>query len=920
MRLIVLAPPRHGKTALVSEFFPAWFLGRNPDKHIISCSYSQTRANDVGRKVRNQLDDRVHRSIFPNCQIADDMKSIQHFSTNQNGEYFSMGVGGSITGRGAHCLVGETVVKTDNGLMNLSEIYDEIKSCGKFIKVLSLDVATGIAEYNNILAILENANDTIYTITTDSGHKVRSTGEHRFFVQGRGYIEAKDLSPGDRLITEKEEALPNMQSSSFEKSNNLQSLLFRGKSSVDISGVRLLRERNIQTSLRDKEVNKKRSRSPLLLKRMFGAAPCYKKFKTLPGMRQDCKTRPSILLPRLPENANCNGKTHAEVRFLRHGVQAYSGKTNTLLQRMRKSGPFLQNDRCNQPKLQGRERERNAVQYDAICGVGTRQGRMLLLRDTSEKRSPCRLGQSQQQPRKLIDALRTSPHATSQIQSSCIRNITIDRSKTERVYDIQVERNSNFFANEILVSNCFLIDDALKDRASAESVLERKKLQTWYRGVAYTRLMIGGRIVIINCVAKGQRVSVENGWKQIEEIEKGDKVWTFDNNQYPILKRVLNTINNGEDDILEIISNSCSVKVNKRHPFLVIKGGLKMACLTQHDVIKSRDWNLEWVPAGDLCEGDTVITLKSTISETLGLYFGIEGIKQINNAGKSEVYDLTVEDTENFIAEGFVVHNTRWHEDDLSGWLLREHASEGWVVLNMPAIAEDNDMLGRKRGEVLWPEAYPLKTLETIKNAIGSYEWNSQYQQRPVSAEGSIIKHEWLRKYDSSKIPTFQKIVLSCDTAFKATELADPTAILVWGVTKTEYYLLDILCRRMEFHELKNTIAMMYQKWSASACLVEDRSSGQSLIQEFKRISPIPVIPIKTMNIDKVTRFSSVSHYFEGGNVLLPTSAPWLVDYETQITTFPYDKHDDMVDATSQFLLWAAKPRYSVTMKPLFWK
>jgi predicted phage terminase large subunit-like protein len=124
----------------------------------------------------------------------------------------------------------------------------------------------------------------------------------------------------------------------------------------------------------------------------------------------------------------------------------------------------------------------------------------------------------------------------------------------------------------------------------------------------------------------------------------------------------------------------------------------------------------------------------------------------------------------------------------------------------------------------------------------------------------------------------------------------------------------------MEFHELKNTIAMMYQKWSASACLVEDRSSGQSLIQEFKRISPIPVIPIKTMNIDKVTRFSSVSHYFEGGNVLLPTSAPWLVDYETQITTFPYDKHDDMVDATSQFLLWAAKPRYSVTMKPLFWK
>ena len=410
-RLMVFAPPRHGKSDEANVYFPPWVMGRNPDWHIISTSYSQTKANDVGRKVRNQLDDKLHQAVFPDCRIADDMKSIQHFSTEQGGEYYSMGSGGTVVGRG-----------------------------GKLI----------------------------------------------------------------------------------------------------------------------------------------------------------------------------------------------------------------------------------------------------------------------------------------------------------------------------------IIDDPIKDRASAESKLEREKLKTWYRGVAYTRLAPKGRILLIN---------------------------------------------------------------------------------------------------------------------------------------------------------------TRWHEDDLSGWQLKEFASEGWVVLNMPAIAEDNDILGRKPGEALWPEAYPLEALGRIRNVIGSYEWNAQYQQRPVSAEGSIIKHEWLRKYDTAKdLPQFQKIVLSCDTAFKATELADPTAILVWGVTRNEYYLLDVLCRRMEFHELKRTITMMYQKWSASACLVEDRSSGQSLIQEFKRISPIPVIPIKTMNIDKVTRFSSVSHYFESGTILLPTSAPWLVDYETQITSFPYDKHDDMVDATSQFLIWCAKPRYSLSLKPLFWK
>lgn len=555
-RLMIFAPPRSGKTMMVSEFFPAWFMGRNPDKHIISCSYSQTRANDVGRKVRNQLDDKLHRSIFPDCQIADDMKSIQHFSTYQNGEFYSMGVGGSIVGRGAHCLCGDSMLDIGSGrVLMMSEVYRRVDH-GQIIKTLSRDNVTGELSYNKIIAVRRKITDSaIYKITTDNGLSIRATSEHPIFTHNRGYVQAKNLHLG-----------------------------------------------------------------------------------------------PDVL----------NARKH---------------------------------DSCSFPS---------------------------------------------------------------------VSKIEIEIDKSNIVYDIQVERNGNFFANGILVKNCFLIDDPCKDRASAESVLERKKMQTWYRGVAYTRLMVGGKIIIIS---------------------------------------------------------------------------------------------------------------------------------------------------------------TRWHSDDLAGWLLREHASENWVVLNMPAIAEENDVLGREPGEALWPEAYPLETLQTIRTAIGSYEWNAQYQQRPVSAEGSIVKHEWLRKYDTSKdLPQFQKIVLSCDTAFKATELADPTAILVWGVTKNEYYLLDVLCRRMEFHELKRAITMMYQKWSASACLVEDRSSGQSLIQEFKRISPIPVIPIKTMNVDKVTRFSSVSHYFESGAVLLPTAAPWLIDYESQITSFPYDKHDDMVDATSQFLIWCAKPRYSFSLKPLFWK
>jgi hypothetical protein len=110
-RLLITTPPRHGKTMLTSEFFPAWYLGRNPEKFIIFITYSQERANDVGRKVRNQLTDPLHQSIFLNCKISEDSAASNKFSTNQNGAYYAVGVGGPITGRGAHLLIIDDPIK-----------------------------------------------------------------------------------------------------------------------------------------------------------------------------------------------------------------------------------------------------------------------------------------------------------------------------------------------------------------------------------------------------------------------------------------------------------------------------------------------------------------------------------------------------------------------------------------------------------------------------------------------------------------------------------------------------------------------------------------------------------------------------------------------------------------------------------------
>lgn len=110
-RLMIFMPPRHGKSMLVSEFFPAWYLGRNPEHYVIASSYAQELAEDFGRKVRNQLLDPVYQSIFPGVGARTDSTSAKRFHTTQNGVYYAVGVGGAITGRGANLLLIDDPIK-----------------------------------------------------------------------------------------------------------------------------------------------------------------------------------------------------------------------------------------------------------------------------------------------------------------------------------------------------------------------------------------------------------------------------------------------------------------------------------------------------------------------------------------------------------------------------------------------------------------------------------------------------------------------------------------------------------------------------------------------------------------------------------------------------------------------------------------
>ena len=101
-RLIIAWPPRHGKTLITTQMFPAWYLGRHPDRFVISASYGQELSDDFGRRVRNMMVDSLHRAVFPGCVLVENSSSMRRFDIAAGGSYVAVGRGGSITGRGAN--------------------------------------------------------------------------------------------------------------------------------------------------------------------------------------------------------------------------------------------------------------------------------------------------------------------------------------------------------------------------------------------------------------------------------------------------------------------------------------------------------------------------------------------------------------------------------------------------------------------------------------------------------------------------------------------------------------------------------------------------------------------------------------------------------------------------------------------------
>jgi predicted phage terminase large subunit-like protein len=194
------------------------------------------------------------------------------------------------------------------------------------------------------------------------------------------------------------------------------------------------------------------------------------------------------------------------------------------------------------------------------------------------------------------------------------------------------------------------------------------------------------------------------------------------------------------------------------------------------------------------------------------------------------------------------------------------------------------------------------------KAAMDPRYWQAQYMQDPVSEEGALIKREWWNIWEDDNPPNCEFTIMSLDAAQEANNRADYNALTTWGVffnEQTNNYniiLLNAIKKRMEFPDLKEMVIEEYKEWQPDAFMVEKKSNGAALYQEFRRMG-IPVgefTPGKGQ--DKISRVNAVSDLFRSGIVWAPDRR-WAKEVMEECNDFPSGTNDDLVDSTTLALL-----------------
>lgn len=261
-----------------------------------------------------------------------------------------------------------------------------------------------------------------------------------------------------------------------------------------------------------------------------------------------------------------------------------------------------------------------------------------------------------------------------------------------------------------------------------------------------------------------------------------------------------------------------------------------------------------------------------------------------------------------------IIINTRYHYDDLCGWLLKqektaEQNTYPWEVISIPAWLNEEaaELLDLPVGSSYFPEWKSDEILrideQEIRASNGARYWNSLYMQDPSPDDGGIIKKKYINWWEYEEPPECQFIIQTYDTAFSTSRTADYSVIQTWGIFhdydedyghSSHLILLGNTRGRYEYPELRRIAQDLYREFRPDVCIIERKASGQSLIQDMRRAG-LPVLDYLP-DKDKVARVYASTPMMEAGRVWLPKNKVWADDLFSECMSFPNGSHDDQVD------------------------
>jgi predicted phage terminase large subunit-like protein len=551
-----------------------------------------------------------------------------------------------------------------------------------------------------------------------------------------------------------------------------------------------------------------------------------------------------------------------------------------------------------------------------------------------------------------------------------------------------------------------LIDDPIRSRQDADSLLVRERLWEWYLNDFRPRLVPNARQVLIQCMTGDTRISLADGrTMRLDVIYPGDRVLSWDGRQC-VAAKVSAVIDNGLDQTYLIRTKGMKVRANARHPFLVLtKDGMQwirtinlkpgmhiirfaaahgeallvpsMDAIDRQDVgvcatattinqnglsaiarLRSRlntdysgaasgvmelisrisnDFSPNRMASAPFAEPmavaagrvigsqtsfPTIITKQASFAacyattatelpDELAIpeFWNVPSntseadtdvVVSVTPYAMEHVFDLSIDGTHNFVANGLWCHNTRWHEDDLAGRVLNH---EPWEVLSLPALAKPDDALGRRVDEPLWCDddyGYGAQLLG-LRDTTPPRVWSALYQQSPAPDEGDFFKEEWLKPRDILPHPSTLRVYGGSDYAVTS-DGGDYTVHAVVGIDHlNNMYLLDVWRRQATSDIWVDAFCDLILKYRPLEWAEEGgqiKSGVGPFLEKRMRTRRLYVNRRAfTSRGDKAVRARSMQGRMALDGLYYPKHAHWVPDFLAEILSFPAAKHDDQVDA-----------------------